>query len=141
MSFSAALTQLRSSFSVGLLKVSPPFHDSIIAQILVLVKSFLKISQKNLKKISRTGMLYWYGNFLCKEYTLSIFYEIEEMKLTKQEKYRSVILYKTVMSLMRELLKRGQLTEDDYRQTSTILSEKCGLDSCSIFLDIPTEIE
>lgn len=78
---------------------------------------------------------------MCKEYTLSIFYEIEEMKLTKQEKYRSVILYKTVMSLMRELLKKGQLTKDDYRQTSTILSEKCGLDSCSIFLDIPTEIE
>lgn len=55
--------------------------------------------------------------------------------------YKNVILYKTVMALMRELLEGEQLTKEEYGKISAILAEKSGLESCSIFVDILQDIE
>ncbi|MCM1226040.1 MAG: hypothetical protein NC320_01270 [Clostridium sp.] len=55
--------------------------------------------------------------------------------------YENVMLYKTVMSLIRELINKELITKSEYSQISTILAEKCGLSSSSIFLDIFQDIE
>lgn len=55
--------------------------------------------------------------------------------------YENVMLYKTVMSLMRELLKRELISTSEYSRISGVTAEKCGLSSCSIFLDNTSKSE
>lgn len=41
--------------------------------------------------------------------------------------------YQTAMSLARNMLRQGIISEDDYRKIDTIIAKKHGVSSCSIF--------
>ena len=41
--------------------------------------------------------------------------------------------YQTAMSLARNMLRQGIISEDDYRKIDTIVDKKHGVSSCSIF--------
>ena len=41
--------------------------------------------------------------------------------------------YQTAMSLARNMLRQGIISEDDYRKIYTIIAKKHGVSSCSIF--------
>lgn len=44
-----------------------------------------------------------------------------------------IAAYQIAMSVVRELLSKGIITESEYRKIDTILAKKYGLNSCTIF--------
>ncbi len=44
-----------------------------------------------------------------------------------------IAAYQISMSVVRELLSKGIITEGEYHKIDTILAEKYGLNSCTIF--------
>jgi len=44
-----------------------------------------------------------------------------------------IIAYRTAMSIVRSMVSSGVLTEEEYAEIDTIIAEKYGLNSCSIF--------
>ena len=49
------------------------------------------------------------------------------------ELYQRLTAYQTTMSLARNMLRQGIISEDDYRKIDTIIAKKHGVSSCSIF--------
>lgn len=49
------------------------------------------------------------------------------------EMYQRLTAYQTAMSLARNMLRQGIISEDDYRKIDTIIAKKYGVSSCSIF--------
>lgn len=49
------------------------------------------------------------------------------------ELYQRLTAYQTAMSLAKNMLRQGIISEDDYRKVDTIIAEKHGVSSCSIF--------
>ena len=49
------------------------------------------------------------------------------------ELYQRLTAYQTAMSLAKNMLRQGIISEDDYRKIDTIIAEKHGVSSCSIF--------
>ena len=49
------------------------------------------------------------------------------------ELYQRLTAYQTTMSLARNMLRQGIISEDDYRKIDTIVANKHGVSSCSIF--------
>lgn len=55
------------------------------------------------------------------------------------EMYQRLTVYQTAMTLARNMLRRGIISEDDYRKIDTIMAKKHGISSCSIFRFVPTK--
>jgi hypothetical protein len=51
------------------------------------------------------------------------------------EKYQSIMMYKTMTAILKNWIKSGMISKGEYRKMNTIIAEKYGLNSCSIFLD------
>ena len=51
------------------------------------------------------------------------------------EKYRNVMVYQIMVSILKSWVREHIISSDEYRRMNTILAEKYGLNSCSIFLD------
>ena len=49
------------------------------------------------------------------------------------ELYQRLTAYQTAMSLARNMLRQDIISEDDYRKIDTIIAQKHGISSCSIF--------
>lgn len=49
------------------------------------------------------------------------------------ELYQRLTAYQTAMSLARNMLRQGIISEDDYRKIDTIIAKKHEVSSCSIF--------
>jgi uncharacterized membrane protein len=49
------------------------------------------------------------------------------------EHRQHLIAYQTTMSIVRELLERGVITEDEYHKIDTIIAERHSISLCSIF--------
>ena len=49
------------------------------------------------------------------------------------ELYQRLTAYQTAMSLARNMLRQGIISEDDYCKIDTIIAQKYGVSSCSIF--------
>ena len=49
------------------------------------------------------------------------------------ELYQRLTAYQTAMSLARNMLRQGIISEDDYRKIDTIIAKKYGISSGSIF--------
>ena len=49
------------------------------------------------------------------------------------ELYQRLTAYQTAMSLARNMLRQGIISEDDYRKIDTIIAKKHKVSSCSIF--------
>jgi len=47
-----------------------------------------------------------------------------------------VFNYKTFMSIVRDMLKQGVISKDEYVKIDTIMLKKYGISSCSIYRDI-----
>ena len=50
-----------------------------------------------------------------------------------EELRNRIIQYRTAMSIIKEMLREGIIDEEDYRQMDSIIAEKCGLKSTTIF--------
>ncbi|HOO06331.1 MAG TPA: hypothetical protein P5092_15390 [Ruminococcus sp.] len=53
--------------------------------------------------------------------------------MTKSELYDKIFRYQTVMSWVRSLLKQSLITKAEYAKIDTMIAEKYGVSSCSIF--------
>lgn len=49
----------------------------------------------------------------------------------------NILEYKISLAVMRNFLKTGLLTAEEFKLSEQILTEKCGLSLCSIFREIP----
>ena len=49
------------------------------------------------------------------------------------ELYQRLTAYQTAMSLARNMLRQGIISEDDYRKIDTIIAKNYRVSSCSIF--------
>lgn len=49
------------------------------------------------------------------------------------EHRQHLIAYQTTMSIVRELLERGVITEDEYHKIDTIIAKRHSISLCSIF--------
>jgi len=49
------------------------------------------------------------------------------------ERRKHLIAYQTTMSIVREMLKRGIITEGEYHKIDTIIAERHSISLCSIF--------
>ena len=49
------------------------------------------------------------------------------------ELYQRLTAYQTAMTLARNMLRQGIISEDDYRKIDTIIAKKHEVSSCSIF--------
>ncbi len=49
------------------------------------------------------------------------------------DEFNNVLRYKAVMSIVEKWLKNGLITEREYTEIDTIISEKYGIFSCSIY--------
>lgn len=47
--------------------------------------------------------------------------------------YQRIVQYKTVMSVLKNLLRDNQITASEYKQMCDIIAKKYGISSCSIF--------
>lgn len=45
----------------------------------------------------------------------------------------SITAYRTVMSVVKEMLRAGIISDREYAEIDTIMTEKYGLNSCAIF--------
>lgn len=45
----------------------------------------------------------------------------------------SITAYRTVMSVVKEMLRAGIISDREYAEIDTIMTEKYGLNSCTIF--------
>ena len=58
------------------------------------------------------------------------------------EMYQRLTAYQTAMTLARNMLRQGIISEDDYRKIDTIIAKKHGISSCSIFrLESPKSLD
>lgn len=53
----------------------------------------------------------------------------------QKEKYRSIMMYKMMIGVLEKWMQSGIISEEEYLKMNTIIAEKYGLNSCSIFLD------
>ncbi len=51
------------------------------------------------------------------------------------DKYRNVTMYKIMVSILKNWVHDCIISEEEYLKMNTIIAEKYGLNSCSIFLD------
>ena len=49
------------------------------------------------------------------------------------DEFNSVLRYKSVMSIVEKWLKNGLISEGEYAEIDTIIAEKYGISSCSIY--------
>lgn len=49
------------------------------------------------------------------------------------EEWSSVLHYKSAMALIEHWLKKGLISEGEYAEIDTIIAEKYGISSCSIY--------
>ena len=58
------------------------------------------------------------------------------------ELYQRLTAYQTAMSLARNMLRQGIISEDDYRKIDTIIAKKHEVSSCSIIrLESPKSLD
>lgn len=50
-----------------------------------------------------------------------------------EELKAKIVTYRTALSLAKSMLAEGIITAEEYRKIDTILAEKYGLSSCTIF--------
>lgn len=55
------------------------------------------------------------------------------------EKYKNVMMYKIMASILKKWFHDCIISREEYQKMNTIIAEKYGLSSCSIFLDCPTD--
>lgn len=48
---------------------------------------------------------------------------------------KKIIAYRTAISIVKSMLAQGIITAEEYRKIDTMLAEKYGLSSCTIFRD------
>lgn len=48
-----------------------------------------------------------------------------------------IIEYKITLAVLRNFVKMGLMTQEEYADSEQLLAEKCGLSLCSIFREIP----
>lgn len=53
----------------------------------------------------------------------------------QKEKYHNVMMYKMMIYILEKWIRSGIVSEEEYQKMNTIIAEKYGLNSCSIFLD------
>ena len=53
----------------------------------------------------------------------------------QKEKYRSIMMYKMMIGILEKWMQSGIISEEEYLKMNTMIAEKYGLNSCSIFLD------
>ncbi|MCM1508767.1 MAG: hypothetical protein NC177_16790 [Ruminococcus flavefaciens] len=51
------------------------------------------------------------------------------------EKYQNVMKYKIMISILKSCVRDCIISMEEYRRMNTIIAEKYGLNSCSIFVD------
>ena len=60
--------------------------------------------------------------------------QLGERRTEMTEELRNrIIQYRTAMSIIKGMLREGIIDEEDYRQMDSIIAEKCGLKSTTIF--------
>lgn len=57
----------------------------------------------------------------------------------QKEKYRSIMMYKMMIGILEKWMQSGIISEEEYLKMNTMIAEKYGLNSCSIFLDCPAD--
>lgn len=50
-----------------------------------------------------------------------------------KELREKIVKYRIALSVLKRMLDAGLITEQDYLDMNTIIAEKCGLISCTIF--------
>lgn len=58
-----------------------------------------------------------------------------EISMNNKNFYSAVMAYKSSMKQAKTLFEKGYISSDDYTEIDTILSEKYGLGSCSIYAE------
>ena len=58
-----------------------------------------------------------------------------ETAMNNKDFYTMLMLYKTSMNQAKTMFEKGFISADDYSEINTILADKYGLSSCSIFLE------
>jgi len=53
--------------------------------------------------------------------------------MTKSELYDKILRYQTVMAWVRSLLKQSMISKKEYTRIDTMMAQKYGVSSCSIF--------
>lgn len=53
----------------------------------------------------------------------------------QKEKYRRIMMYKMMIGILEKWVQSGIISEEEYLKMNTMIAEKYGLNSCSIFLD------
>lgn len=53
----------------------------------------------------------------------------------QKEKYRSIMMYKMMIGILEKWMQSGIISEEEYLKMNTMIAEKYGLNSYSIFLD------
>lgn len=57
----------------------------------------------------------------------------------QKEKYHSIMMYKMMIGILEKWMQSGIISEEEYLKMNTMIAEKYGLNSCSIFLDCSTD--
>lgn len=53
----------------------------------------------------------------------------------QKEKYHNIIMYKMMIVILEKWMQSGIISREEYLKMNTMITEKYGLNSCSIFLD------
>lgn len=53
----------------------------------------------------------------------------------QKEKYHNIMMYKMMICILEKWVQSGIVSEEEYQKMNTMIAEKYGLNSCSIFLD------
>lgn len=57
----------------------------------------------------------------------------------QKEKYHNIMMYKMMIRILEKWVQFGIISEEEYQKMNTMIAEKYGLNSCSIFLDCLTD--
>ena len=53
----------------------------------------------------------------------------------QKEKYHNIMMYKMMICILGKWVQSGIISKEEYPKMNTMIAEKYGLNSCSIFLD------
>ena len=71
---------------------------------------------------------------MCLELTYDISFKSERKMFSMIKRLRTKITkYRTAMVIVKKMLDEGIIGKKEYDELDTIIAEKCGLDSCTIF--------